>query len=80
MMRFDTPPPMIITIKHYGKTLTAEIPWDSPLDDIFQAIQGLLVADGFANDGIENFIIERGEEMDDFNKQKNNIEDYESQD
>ena len=79
MMRHDTPPPMIITVKHYGKTLTAELPWDSPLDDIFQAIQGLLVADGFHNDGIDNFIIERGEELDDFNKSKNKEEDYESE-
>lgn len=75
MTRFDTPPPMIITIKHYGKTLTAEIPWDSPLDDIFQAIQGLLVADGFHNDGIENFIIERGEELNEVDNYKQNEED-----
>jgi len=73
-MSFNTPSPMIITVKHYGKTLTAELPWDSPLEDIFQAIQGLLVADGFHNDGIENFIIERGEELEDFKNIKDNEE------
>jgi hypothetical protein len=79
MTRFDTPPPIILTIKHYGKTLTAELPWDSPLDDVYLAIQGLLVADGFHNDGIENFIIEQGEELKELQKHKNK-EDYESKD
>jgi coproporphyrinogen III oxidase-like Fe-S oxidoreductase len=67
----EPPKPMVITVKHHGKTLIAELPWDSSLDDIFQAIQGLLVADGYHNDGIENFIMERGEELRDF-KESNN--------
>lgn len=78
MTHFDAPPSIILTIKHYGKTLTAELPWDSPLDDVYLAIQGLLVADGFHNDGIENFIIEQGEELKEL-KHKNK-EYYESED
>jgi hypothetical protein len=74
MMPHRTPSPMIITVKHYDKTLTAELPWDSPLDDVFQAIQGLLVADGFHNDGIENYIIERGEELQEFKNIKDDEE------
>jgi hypothetical protein len=70
-MSYRTPSPMIITVKHYDKTLTAELPWDSPLEEIFQAIQGLLVADGFHNDGIENFLIEHAEELTDLQKYKN---------
>jgi len=70
-MSYRTPSPMIITVKHYDKTLTAELPWDSPLEEIFQAIQGLLVADGFHNDGIENFIKEQAEELKDLEKYKN---------
>jgi hypothetical protein len=73
-MSHRTPSPMIITVKHYDKTLTAELPWDSPLDDVFQAIQGLLVADGFHNDGIENYIIERGEELQEFKNIKDDEE------
>lgn len=71
-MNYRTPSPMIITVKHYDKTLTAEIPWDSSLEEIFQAIQGLLVADGFHNDGIETFIKEHAEELIECEKYKNN--------
>lgn len=70
-MPYRTPSPMIITVKHYDKTLTAELPWDSPLEEIFQAIQGLLVADGFHNDGIETFIKEQAEHLTDLEKYKN---------
>ena len=75
MMNHNIPSPMIISVKHWGKTLTAELPWDSPLEDIFQAIQGLLVADGFHNDGIESFIKEHAEELTDLEKYKNSDDD-----
>jgi hypothetical protein len=70
-MNNNTPSPMTISIKHWGKTLTAELPWDSPLEDIYQAVQGLLVADGFHNVSIEFFIKEHAEELTDLEKYKN---------
>lgn len=59
---YKVPDPMIITVKHHGKTFTAELPWDASLDDIFEAINGLLVADGWQSDWVINGFKEYAEE------------------
>lgn len=63
---YKVPDPMIITVKHHGKTFTAELPWDSNLDDIFEAINGLLVADGWSESSVQDHIIEYGQELEEY--------------
>jgi hypothetical protein len=63
---YKVPDPMIITVKHHGKTFTAELPWDSSLDDIFEAINGLLVADGWSESSVQDHIIEYGQELEEY--------------
>lgn len=49
---YKAPEPMMITVKNHGKTLTAELPWDSGLEDIFEAINGLLVGTGWRSEWV----------------------------
>jgi hypothetical protein len=73
---YKVPEPMLITVKHHGKTFTAELPWDSSLNEIFEAINGLLVADGWSESTIQDHIIEYGQELEDYkNYSKNKDED-----
>jgi hypothetical protein len=42
------------------------LPWDSSLDDIFEAINGLLVADGWSESSVQDHIIEYGQELEEY--------------
>lgn len=68
MMNFSKPEPMMITIKNHGRTVSAELPWDCGLDEIYETMQGLLIANGWSNDGIESHIIEIAENLKEYNE------------
>jgi hypothetical protein len=68
MMSFNKPEPMMITIKNHGRTVSAELPWDCGLDEIYETMQGLLIANGWSNDGIESHIIEIAENLKEYNE------------
>ena len=36
--------PLLITIRSHGRTFTAELPWDANMEQISEALRGLLVA------------------------------------
>lgn len=65
---YKAPEPMLITVKHHGKTFTAEIPWDSSLDEVFETITGLLVLDGWSESSVQDHIIEKACEIEDYRK------------
>lgn len=48
--------PMIITISHAGKKVIAELPWDSTMTDVAQALKGLLVATDWSVDLVNEYI------------------------
>ena len=53
--------PTIITIKSNGKTVTAELPWDATMPDLAQAIKGLLVANDWGIELVNEYIKTDGE-------------------
>lgn len=53
--------PMIITITSYGKKVTAEIPGDSDMNEVAQAIKGLLVANNWGIELVNEYIKTDGE-------------------
>lgn len=65
---FNPPGPMVITVKHHGKTLTAELPWDSDLSEVMEVIKGLLITDGWSADSVDNHIIEMAEQLKEYNR------------
>jgi hypothetical protein len=76
MSNYRIPEPLLITVKHHGKTFTAELPWDSSLDDVFETITGLLVLDGWSESSVHDHIIEYGQELEEYkNYSKNKDED-----
>ena len=48
--------PTIISIELHGRKLTAELPWDANMEEISDAIKGLLVGVGFHTDTVNEFI------------------------
>lgn len=79
MNNYQTPAPMTISIKNHGRTVTAELPWDCGLDEIYETMQGMLIANGWSNDGIEGHIIEIADSLKEYNE-KYKEKDNESQD
>lgn len=67
---------MKLQLNSYGKTMTFETENDDvPLEEYFEAFEGLLVQATFSQSSIREFIIERAEELKDLeyfeSKQKN---------
>ena len=54
---------MKITIKHYDTKHSFEIPDDSHINDVMTEICSLIYATGFHMESIENWIIEKAEEL-----------------
>jgi len=48
--------PMTITITSYGKKVTAEIPGDSDMNEVAKTIKGLLVANDWGIELINEYI------------------------
>ena len=48
--------PTIITIKSNSKTVTAELPWDVTMPEVAQAIKGLLVANDWGYELVNEYI------------------------
>jgi hypothetical protein len=48
--------PTIISIELHGRKLTAELPWDANMEEISDALKGLLVGVGFHTDTVNEFI------------------------
>lgn len=48
--------PMTITITSYGKKVTAEIPSDSDMNEVAKAIKGLLVANDWGYELVDEYI------------------------
>jgi len=51
-----------ISIAHAGNKFKAELPWDSDLVSVLDAIVGLLIASGWSAETVQNAIIDMGEE------------------
>jgi|688.fasta_scaffold604490_2 hypothetical protein len=67
---------MKLQLNSYGKTMTFETENDDvPLEEYFEAFEGLLVQATFSQSSIREFIIERADELKDLeyfeSKQKN---------
>ena len=48
--------PLLITIRSHGRTFTAELPWDADMDQIAEALRGLLVAASWPVDLVDQYI------------------------
>ena len=48
--------PLLITIRSHGRTFTAELPWDAGMDQISEALRGLLVAASWPVDVVDQYI------------------------
>ena len=55
-VKMNKPEPTIITISHYGKKFTAELPSDVAIGELCDALKGLLKACGYANETINEYI------------------------
>jgi hypothetical protein len=54
---------MQISLKHYGMTITVEMPDDSSLDELFEQFNALLISATFQQESINNWIIEKADEL-----------------
>jgi hypothetical protein len=52
----NKPEPTIITISHYGKKFTAELPSDVSMGELCEALKGLLKACGYADETVNEYI------------------------
>jgi hypothetical protein len=48
--------PIIINITHYGRKFTAELPCDSSIGEVCDALKGLLKAAGYADETVNEHI------------------------
>lgn len=48
--------PMTITITSYGKKVTAEIPGDSTMDEVARTFRGLLIANDWSVELVDEYI------------------------
>jgi hypothetical protein len=48
--------PTIVTISHYGRKFTAELPCDTSLGELCDALKGLLKAAGYADATVNEHI------------------------
>ena len=48
--------PVIISITHYGRKFTAELPWDSSIGEVCDALKGLLKACEYGDEIVNEHI------------------------
>ena len=48
--------PMTITITSYGKKVTAELPGDSTMDEVARTFRGLLIANDWSVELVDEYI------------------------
>jgi len=48
--------PTIISITHYGRKFAAELPWDSSIGELCDALKGLLKGAGYADATVNEHI------------------------
>jgi hypothetical protein len=48
--------PTIVTISHYGRKFSAELPWDSSIGELADALKGLFKAAGYADEIVNEHI------------------------
>ena len=46
----------IVTISHHGRKFTAELPWDSSIGEVCDALKGLLKSAGYADETVNKHI------------------------
>jgi hypothetical protein len=67
---------MKISFENHGVTVTAELPWDSDLDQVFNVVKGMLVSLTWHESMIDDYFIEKGKELEEFkNEEKDETED-----
>jgi hypothetical protein len=54
---------MQISLKHYGITITVDMPDDVSLDEVFEQFNALLISATFQQETINNWIIEKADEL-----------------
>lgn len=54
---------MQISLKHYGITITVEMPDDSSLGEVFEQFNALLISATFQQISIDNWIIDKAEQL-----------------
>lgn len=54
---------MQITLKHYGITITVEMPDDISLDEVFEQFNALLISATFQQASINQWIMQKAEEL-----------------
>jgi len=54
---------MQLTLKHYGITTNIEMPDDITIDEIFEQFNALLISATFQQVSIDNWIIEKADEL-----------------
>ena len=53
----------IIIFYSEGNEFKATIPWDSTVSEVMQAFIGALVAAGYQKESVDNWIVEKAEEI-----------------
>lgn len=53
--------PLLLTIKHHDVKVTIELPWDSSLDEVFNALRGAIVATGWSSSQFDNEILNQAD-------------------
>lgn len=56
-----TPKPTEITISHHSTKVTVELPWDSSLDEVYNALRGLLITVGWSDSQVDSEILSQAE-------------------
>ena len=54
---------MQISLKHYEITATIDMPNDVSLDEVFEQFNALLISATFQQESINNWIIEKADEL-----------------
>lgn len=67
-------PPVRITIESHGNKFSAELSWDSSLDDIFPALLGLFVSSGYSQEGVLDYIVNWADDINEMREEKPNPE------
>lgn len=56
-------PEMQLSITHYNSKLIMEIPRDSSIDEVLNAMKVLLYGIGYTTDAVENLILDQADEI-----------------
>ena len=56
--------PTKLTVTHHGTVVSAELAWDASMDDILLALDGLLIAQGWPKNSLDNWARRHSDQLD----------------